>query len=77
MDENIYDIYVKSRKLISDTQKGKADYSDLELNLIADIKLSITLMDEFKPEYKARYNSSIQPALTDWKIGKWQSRRGR
>lgn len=80
MNEAIYRMYIESKKLIARIDACTDEHDEAELNLAADMRLSLAILDEAQPEYKDRYErliamqKSLTPEQIDhicWQIGDW------
>jgi hypothetical protein len=77
MIEAIYQMYKEQKRMLTD--EPQADSEELK-SIIADAKLSMTILDEKNPEYRERYEReqaiyrSFTPEQQDficWQIGEW------
>ncbi len=55
MNYGVYRMYAESQRLIKRSEQSEHPASKSELSLIADMKLSQTILEEAVPEYAARY----------------------
>ena len=60
MNYNVYRMYAESQRLIKKAESSEEPLGDDELNLIADMKLSQTILEEAEPEYLRRYTMEQQ-----------------
>lgn len=77
MIDAIYQMYREQKRLLKRMDEPEGD---AEKDLIADIKLSITVLEEGCPEYRERYERELamQKSFTReqqdwicWQIGEW------
>lgn len=77
MNDDIFKLYCEQNKMINNPEWANDDASK---DFIADIKLSIALLDEKLPEYRERYRvmQSMQKSFTPeqvdficYQIGEW------
>lgn len=80
MNYGVYRMYFESRKMIARAEACTNEHSPEELSLLADMKLSQTILEEQEPEYLRRYNmeqemfKSFTPEQRDFicaQIGWW------
>ncbi len=80
MDYRVYRLYCAQKKIIDRTEGCNDNYSDDELNMLADMKLSEKLIDECEPKYLERYNmeqdmfksfTEEQKDFICYQIGEW------
>lgn len=55
MNPAVYKMYCEDKKLVNTLESVKDESDDAELDLLADMKLSLTILDEAQPEYKEKY----------------------
>lgn len=55
MNNEIYDVYARQKKRIERTESCSNQHTPAELNWLADMKLCLTILEEERPEYLARY----------------------
>jgi hypothetical protein len=48
-------MYAESMRMVAKMEANLEEHGEAELTLLADMKLSQTIMDEMQPEYPARY----------------------
>lgn len=77
MIEVIYQNYREQKRMIANPEWAE---NAQEKNVLADMKVSVTVMDEKAPQYKERYEremkmqESFTPEQKDficWQIGEW------
>lgn len=56
MIEGIYKIYVEQQRMIAHPEWAT---TPAEINLISDMKLAATILDEKQPEYRKRYEQEF------------------
>ena len=80
MNYQVYQMYLEQKRLIARAEACTNEHGDDELSLLADMKLSITILEEADPEYAARYKmeqemfASFTPEQKDFisaQIGWW------
>lgn len=80
MNYGVFRMYVESKKVVNKLEAEKNNLGQDELNLLADMKLSHTILEEQEPEYLRRYtmeqnmSSSFTPEQKDFicgQIGWW------
>lgn len=80
MNYAVYRMYAHSKKLIERATACENEHDDDQLNLLADMKLSQTILEEATPEYAERYKmeqtmqATFTPEQVDFicaQIGWW------
>lgn len=55
MNNEIYNVYAHQKKQVERTESCPNQHTPAELNWLADMKLCLTILEEERPEYLARY----------------------